>query len=156
MSLIDDFRATVAARNWPTPSDLEIPRGAIGWSAPTRDGDERILDHIIGVRELAAGAALQVEHIFDMPGAPRRYIRHECANAVSALDAIESEFAIAEDQLLALFGLKHDWGFPGAPVVPTNWDPDEGQRREILAEAERSGVLSSPDAFARAVQRAFR
>ena len=129
---VDDLWAALADLGWPEPT--ERTPTSFRWAAATE----------CGVAQVAAWYGPELERVgtgddgqpqFNPTGRSGIFITGERALRATlgeALASLAGAFERSPDDLLALFGLKHDHVFPGSPVVPLEFNPDHNQRGEML------------------------
>jgi len=132
---LDRLEAEMRTRGWPEPTE----RGAnsFAWSAVNNDTQIR---HIVAAwwgeefhkvdDPVTGAAAMQPTGRSGVFVTGRGMV---CTTLDEAADAMVAALHRQEEPaLLTLFGLKRDWGLPGAPVVPLGTIRDRNEYAAIL------------------------
>jgi hypothetical protein len=128
---IAELSQALAALGWPAPTEI-TPTG-FRWAVAI-DGK---------TAQIAAWYGPEMERVEGIEDEPQMaptgrsgiFVTGERAMQETLggiLAAFARYFERCPDELLKLFGLKHDHGFPKSPVVPLDFNPNDSERGELL------------------------
>lgn len=130
---IDELSQALAALGWPSPTE-QTSTGGLRWAVTT----------VAGIAQIAAWYGPEMVRVEggdeDGPqlaptGRYGIFVTGERAMQETLggiLAAFARYFERCPDELLRLFGLKHDHLFPKSPVVALDFNPTDGERGELL------------------------
>ena len=133
---ISELSQALAELGWPTP--LELTPAGFRWTVSIDGKFTSQVAAWYGPEMHRVGEGLDGEPQLAPTGRQGIFVTGERVMQETLggiLAAFARYFERCPDELLAIFGLKHDHLFPGSPVVALDFDPTPNERGELLRMA---------------------